>query len=254
MAGEIFIADKDTLDSVKADTNALKSSLATINADTDDLQTNMASVKSIGASTNSNETTHYNAVTAQVATVKSDTSTLIANVANIKAETGLIKADINALKASLKPFSFFTTDVRVNNAQTITVFSVNGGGVLKKAIISGISGNAVLTFKVIVDGTNVYYGQTIELNTTMIGIVQEDSLSVPSSGYCVTRSPGSTSGSSLTGTLAKYPYTANTTGIAAVTPIMEGINFNSSLVIQVSLNSTVYPYLPINMETQGGVY
>ncbi|MCB2297810.1 hypothetical protein [Clostridium tagluense] len=258
MAGEIFIADKATLDSVKADTNALKASLAIVNADTDDLQTNMASVKATGASTNSNEITHYNAVTAQVATVKADTVSLMSSIANIKSETALIKADTTALKASLKPFSFFTTDVQVNNAQTVTIFNISGSGVLKKAIISGANGDAVFTFRVIVDGTNVYYGQTVALNTSIIGILQEDSSITGSVGGTArggyyARTPGSIGNDGIM-KLSKYPYTANTPGVAMATIITEGINFNSSLVIQVSLNSTVYPSYPITMETQGGVY
>ncbi|MBZ9635487.1 hypothetical protein [Clostridium sp. FP1] len=125
MAGEIFIADKATLDSVKADTNALKASLAIVNADTDDLQTNMASVKTTVVSTNSNETAHYNSVTAQIATVKTDTatlkanaSTIITNIADVKSETSLIKADTTNIKG----------DISILKADTIALKASTGIG------------------------------------------------------------------------------------------------------------------------------
>ncbi|MBZ9615282.1 hypothetical protein [Clostridium estertheticum] len=124
MANEIYIADKVTLDSVKADTSIIKTDTSTIKADTSTLKANIGTVgtnvlnngsaitgvKSDTATINNNvntantnintANTGINAVKAQIANVQADTDDLQASATTIKANEATVIANVATLQST----------------------------------------------------------------------------------------------------------------------------------------------------------
>lgn len=177
MAGEIYIADKETLDKVNGSVGSnsdVASATGSVHAKLKDIKTSITSINTINTNvgSNSDSASSVGSVHAKIKDVK----TSIGNTTDVTNETGSIHAKLKDIKEFLNNYSSerytpFTiagifTPSSVNT--WTLVYSHSGKGYISKCIIGTDAGvQGALDIRITIDSKVVYYAGAAASNTPL---------------------------------------------------------------------------------------